>query len=273
MTDVTQTPRPITQKGYIKALLFSLLTLASGVVIGAAAMIMIRPEPTVRPEPSGLEWITEQIVHMMVRELSLTPEQREQAYPIVKEHFGNIDEIRGDVREQIQKEIEGMNEELLAIFDESQKQRYQENIQRMGTRFPGIGRRRGFSGPGQRGSGQRGSGQRGSGQRGSGQRGPGSGQRREESGQRSMIWGQNPWMGGQEQNPWMTTPGQNPWMTGQDQNPWMGGQEQNPWMTRPGMGDNNDQDMNRERFRRDGRRRQWPPTDPNNFPSNNVPKP
>jgi hypothetical protein len=162
--------------------------------------------------------------------LSLTPEQKGKAYPIVREHFENIDKIRGDVRDQIQKEIEGMNEELLVVFDENQKLHWQDNIQRMGERFPGIGRRRG--GPG------------GPGQRGAGQRGPGSGQRRQGSGQRGLMPGQPGLVPGQ--------PGLIP--------------DQNPWLTMPGIGDSNSPGMDMGGFRRDGRRRQRPTIDPNMFP-------
>jgi len=125
-------PQSTIKKSNIKPVIFSLLTLLSGIIIGAAGVLMI-----VRPieKPSLPEEFSRKMLANLTKELHLTPEQKKQISPIVEKHMAAMDEIRSEARPKIRQELEAMNDELMAVLDNTQKQIWKERIQRMQENF------------------------------------------------------------------------------------------------------------------------------------------
>lgn len=130
-----------------KPMLFGVLILISGILIGAGLMyIRMQRHIPRNPEP-GPEYFSERIMRHMVGELRLTPEQRGQIDPIIKQHFESMHQIRMEARPKISEEIKQMNEAILPVLTEQQKRRWQEQARQI-REFP----REGFDrqhGPGQ----------------------------------------------------------------------------------------------------------------------------
>ena len=122
----------------LKPVLFGVLTLISGIAIGAGLTLILtsnsderKPLPDVR------------MVERITRELNLTPEQKEQIGPIVQKHMKVMDDIRKEARPKIMAELEQMNDGIMAILDEGQKQIWQDKIKRMQDLFKQLHQRRG----------------------------------------------------------------------------------------------------------------------------------
>ncbi len=144
------------QPSRAKPVVFSLLTLLSGIVIGAGATLMFIGLPSKEPGPPLPEEFSRRMVQRLTRELDLTPEQRKAIRPVVESHMTAMDEIRDEARPKIRRELEAMNSEILALLDERQQQMWKDHIERMQRRFhefrerrgPGDGSRRREGGPG-----------------------------------------------------------------------------------------------------------------------------
>lgn len=160
-------PEHLPKTPVLKPVLFSLLILISGVIIGAGTTLIITNHS--KRMHGGPEWMSRRTIEYITRELELPPAQKEQLDPIVNQHMKAIEKIRDEIaRPKIMAELEQMNEEIMAILDEQQKQVWEEKVEQMRKRFEEMRRR---------GGGRRdGTGPHGPGRGG---RGPGGGRRHE----------------------------------------------------------------------------------------------
>ena len=147
MTESDLKPDLIVGKKTVKPVLFSLLILVSGIIIGAGMTLLVSDSvPDPKTLPPGPEYISNRMVQRIIHELHLDPEQQEQLKPIIQKHMKAIDDIRKQARPQISEEVKQMNEEILSILDEPQKQMWQKNIQQMQDHFTRMRQRRGPGG-------------------------------------------------------------------------------------------------------------------------------
>ncbi len=143
MTHETVPSEITAPKGKAKAVVFSLLTLLSGIVIGSGLTLMIKgPDKTETP-PALPEEFSRRMVEHLTRELNLTPEQGEKIQPVVESHMKVIDAYREEARPKIRTELDTMNEEILSILDDQQQQIWKDKIERMKKRFQEMRQRRG----------------------------------------------------------------------------------------------------------------------------------
>lgn len=127
----------------LKPILLSLLILASGIIIGVGLTLIVTGSPsTPKILPPGPEYMSRRMVERIVRELHLSPEQHNQLKPIVQKHMIAMDEIRQEARPRISDEIKQMNEEIVAILDERQKQIWQHKVKQMQDHFTQMRRHR-----------------------------------------------------------------------------------------------------------------------------------
>ena len=135
MTDNTQ-PQQIIKSSNTKPVLFSLLILLSGIIIGAGATFIVLGQSEKKEESHGPENFSHRMVKRLTRELHLTDQQQKQVEPIIKKHMKAMNEIRGEARPKIRQELEEMNDELMAVFDNTQQQIWKQRIERMQKGFP-----------------------------------------------------------------------------------------------------------------------------------------
>ena len=143
MTDNTIQPQQDLKKSKTRPILFSLLILLSGIIIGSGATVIILRQ-SVADEKSRLpEEFSRRMVKRLTRELHLTEQQQQQIQPIIEKHMKAMDAIRNEARPKIRQELEDMNDELMAVFDNTQQQIWKERIQRMQKGFPKMRHRDG----------------------------------------------------------------------------------------------------------------------------------
>ena len=127
----------------LRPILFSLLILISGIIIGAGVTLITTVNSgTPQTLPPAPEHMSRRMVNRIARELHLSPEQREHVDPIVQKHMEAMDEIRNQARPKISQELKEMNEEILSILDERQKQIWQDKVKQMQDHFTRMRQRR-----------------------------------------------------------------------------------------------------------------------------------
>jgi hypothetical protein len=141
MSQAESNAQPRVRKPLLKPVIFSVLILVSGIVIGAGLTLILVPPKNAPDLPPGPEFMSERMIGRMVGELRLSPEQQEQLKPIVTKHMSAIDVVRTEAQPKIRQEIESMNEEILALLDDAQKQLWQDRIKRMQEGFRRMHRR------------------------------------------------------------------------------------------------------------------------------------
>ena len=144
MTCPDTKPDVFTGKRPLKPVVFSVLTLISGIVIGAGLTLLFKkPTPKIPPGP---EFMSSRMLERIIYELQLPPEQAEQLKPIIRKHMTALDQIRGSVRVKVSEEIKQMNEEILSVLQPPQKQMWEERMQRLQDHFTNMRQRRGPGG-------------------------------------------------------------------------------------------------------------------------------
>jgi hypothetical protein len=126
-----------------RPVIFSLLILLSGIIIGAGATLIFVGPPPDETIPPGPEYFSRRMVDHMTRELALTPEQQKAIQAVIEKHMAVVDQYRDEARPKIRQELDTMNTELLALLDENQKQMWKDSIERMQRRFREARERRG----------------------------------------------------------------------------------------------------------------------------------
>jgi uncharacterized protein YneF (UPF0154 family) len=143
MNQINNQPVPTLPRPSVKPVLLSFLILVSGIIIGAGLTFFLTRKIETKPMRQGPEHMSRRTVNRIVRELRLSPDQREQLSPIINEHMKAIDEIRSQARPKISKQLQDMNEQILGILNEHQKELWQERVQQMQERFQRTRHRRG----------------------------------------------------------------------------------------------------------------------------------
>ena len=85
--------------------------------------------------------IADRIVDHLSRELSLSPQQKQQVSTIVTAHAKKMDAVWSNVRPQIRTEIDAANKEISAVLTPDQREKFAKLRMRLGPR-------RGPGGPG-----------------------------------------------------------------------------------------------------------------------------
>jgi len=155
-------PEHLPKPPVLKPILFSLLILISGVIIGAGTTLIVVSKQTFHPGGRTLE--------RMTRELGLSPQQQAQLEPILQKHRKAMDDLYKENRPKLIAIFEQMNTDIMAILNEQQKQVWEEKVQQLQKRFEDMRQRRGPGGGRRDGTGPHGPGE--------GRRGPGGGRRR-----------------------------------------------------------------------------------------------
>lgn len=142
-------PLPACGHGLLKSVLSGLVILAAGAAIGASLMFLhlSNAEDRYGREP---EIFAEHMLRQLGRELNLTPQQRRQLDPILRQHHKTLSDIRAGVRPQIVRQLEQLDADIAAVLTVEQAQIWQQKIRRLEEHFPtfrGPGRGQGM-GPG-----------------------------------------------------------------------------------------------------------------------------
>jgi len=128
---------------------FSLAILIAGIVIGASFMTILAKN-RFRPGPHSPEIAAERMLQELNRRLHLTPWQNEAIRPMFIKHMKKLRQIRMDVRPKIEEQLARMNEQVSALLDDSQKQQWKRDFQRLQNQFHqprrGRGRRQRWRG-------------------------------------------------------------------------------------------------------------------------------
>ena len=136
---------------------FALVILIAGIVIGASLMIIFGRQQMMRRSHAP-EIAVERMMRELIEHLDLTAQQRQAIKPILIEHMERLQQIRMEVRPQIQAQLASLNKEVSALLDEDQKQQWQREFQRLQNQFhrrPRQHRRRRRGGPPPRFEGDR----------------------------------------------------------------------------------------------------------------------
>ena len=144
MTQSESKPEQLPIAPVLRPILLSTLILVSGIVIGSGlTLIVTSNSDNPKSLPPAPEYMSARMLERIVRELKLSPEQHEQIQPIVQQRTEAMELIREIARPQISSEIKLMNEEIIAILDEGQKQLWKKTSKEMQERFTRMGQRRG----------------------------------------------------------------------------------------------------------------------------------
>ncbi len=129
-----------------KMAFFGLIILLAGLIIGAsAAVIVFKPlEPSL---PRDIEFVNERTMAALRQELQLDPAQRERIREIFARHFKAIDDIRTEARPRIAREMNALYEEVAAVLDGWQRDKWRDSMIRLGEDIAGP-HQRGPRGPG-----------------------------------------------------------------------------------------------------------------------------
>lgn len=127
---------------------FGLMILSAGLITGAAATVLVlhRPGPPEGAAPPNQAY--QVTLERIMPRLHLTPQQAEQAGPVLRRRMQRLEEIREQGRVQIARELQAMHEEISAVLSPQQQQLWWELMRGLPGPFP--------RGPGWHGQGPRG---------------------------------------------------------------------------------------------------------------------
>ncbi len=126
---------------------FGLIILIAGLIIGAAAAVLVLPRTGVQRAASQERGHQMMLERIMPR-LGLSAKQAEQIGPVLQKHMQRLEEIREQGRTQIAEELEAMDEDLSAVLTPDQRQRWHDLMRDLPGQSP---REQGRYGPGPRG--------------------------------------------------------------------------------------------------------------------------
>jgi hypothetical protein len=119
---------------------FGMVILLAGIVIGGASMMILVPHRLIRLPP-GPEFEPLIMLPPLQRDLGLTPEQADRVKPIMDKHLGKLNEIRMNARTEIGETLKQMDDEIVAILTDEQKEIWHSGLDRLeGELHPGAGR-------------------------------------------------------------------------------------------------------------------------------------
>jgi hypothetical protein len=149
---------------YWRTAFFGLVILIAGIVIGGASISIYMTHRTTI-SAGGPEFSSLQVIPPLRRNLNLSQEQSEKIKPIIDGSMKKLRDIRENARTEIESTLQQMNKEISKILNDTQRQRWQRELDRLqqelrpgGPRRDGTGglrARRGAEAAGRRGRGQR----------------------------------------------------------------------------------------------------------------------
>jgi hypothetical protein len=127
---------------------FGLMILVAGLITGAAAtaLVLHRAAPPERPGPPDRAY--QMMLDRIMPRLHLTPQQAEQAGPVLRRHMQRLEEIREQGRVQIARELQSLHEEMSAVLSPQQQQLWRDLMRGLPGQFS--------RGPGRHGPGPKG---------------------------------------------------------------------------------------------------------------------
>src|SRR5438132_837003 len=95
-----------------------------------------------RDDAPRLRYEPDDVLQHLDRELSLTPQQRDQIGSIMDRHHKRMQEITEGIRPQMHQELDNANREIEAVLTPEQRKKYDAMRMHMERFIPGHGRRR-----------------------------------------------------------------------------------------------------------------------------------
>ena len=136
----TPTPSPASSTRRTAVLLVAVAFVA-GALIGFAGGRVYSIYHLLHRGPRS-EFVRDRILGHLDRELSLTPQQREQIGGIMDRHHKRMQELTESIRPQMHQELDSANREIEAVLTPEQRKKYEAMRMRMERFMPGHGRRR-----------------------------------------------------------------------------------------------------------------------------------
>jgi hypothetical protein len=128
---------------YWRTAFFGLVILIAGIVIGGASISIYMTHRTTRPE-RGPEFNSLQVIPPLRRNLNLSQEQSNKIKPIIDGSMKKLRDIRENARTEIESTLQQMNKEISKILNDTQRQRWQREVNRLQRELrPGVQRRDG----------------------------------------------------------------------------------------------------------------------------------
>jgi hypothetical protein len=128
---------------YWRTAFFGLVILIAGIVIGGASISIYMTHRTTRPE-RGPEFNSLQVIPPLRRNLNLSQEQSDKIKPIIDGSMKKLRDIRENARTEIESTLQQMNKEISKILNDTQRQRWQREVNRLQRELrPGVQRRDG----------------------------------------------------------------------------------------------------------------------------------
>jgi len=133
------------RRAWVRSLLFSMMILVCGAVIGgvATALFMQQNEPRFGRRPENM---AQYIADDMERKYSLTPEQKEKILAVFEEHSKKLGEIRAEVAPRVEAEFEAVRKSVETILTPEQAAAWSKEYEKMRSKWG----HRGGDGPGPR---------------------------------------------------------------------------------------------------------------------------
>ena len=131
---------------YWRTAFFGLIILIAGIVIGGASTSIYMTRRITRPA-GGPEFDSLQVIPPLRRNLDLSEDQSDKIKPIIDGSMKKLRDIRENARTEIESTLQQMNKEISSILNESQRQRWQRELNRLQRELRPGGQRRDGTGP------------------------------------------------------------------------------------------------------------------------------
>ncbi|MBN2180422.1 MAG: hypothetical protein JW715_00805 [Sedimentisphaerales bacterium] len=126
---------------YWRTAFFGLVILIAGTVIGGATMSILTTKKLTQTTPSP-ELRSLQVLPPLRRNLDLTEEQADKIKPMLDGYLRKLQEIRENARSEIEITLQQMNKEISATLTETQRQRWQRELNRLQRELRPAGQQR-----------------------------------------------------------------------------------------------------------------------------------
>ena len=113
-----------------RMLLLGLIILMCGIIIGSAATIAAERRALLRVAQHPGE-LSVRAADRLARRLDLTEQQRGRVEAILTERLQRLAQLRQRVRPDVDRELNALEEEVAAVLDERQQQRWRRDFTRL----------------------------------------------------------------------------------------------------------------------------------------------
>lgn len=112
-------------------LVLAMAILLCGMVIGAGGTVVLGRRAFLAPTSGRPEQVSSAVARHMARRLNLTSQQQRQVRDIVREHTQRLTRIREQAREEAQKELDLLEEDVARVLTAEQARLWREEFARM----------------------------------------------------------------------------------------------------------------------------------------------